>query len=508
MFHLTKGKIEPRESFFIYAKLRAVQSATTLNGVDASVNHDTIFFMCLNRMQNTNKNLFYLSCDPEDYLVNRSSYCKSSGAVEFTYSELSPSTYRLKYKNNIHHTTGYVQNSTFSNLSETYSHPPGAELRIIPSPEYNIPHDIHQGPAYDLTMGGQKLNYYFRKNTSQAGTKNTFETLANLPNASPKFISLNRSYIKFTSSDYLATDEGIKIIDATDAAQINFLGEGILMDGNSNFFDYMIVDKTHEVNIIGTSKYNSATVGAEMEKSQDVYFILSSDFTNSFTNLQTLIGGNFSPNTQYLDFYMLKKKSYGSGGNKYISHGYNTSTSTNKFYSHGSGVLSNPLAYGVLIHFIETYIDASNLPVNNYATLKTNSRNPNPTQPHVMFSKLHDSFLELNYGYDVNGANNNNNISQSAPNQQITYSSVGTGGIFQNDSSQHSYNPSYDYAWLGTLLGCSFIILIITIYYIVKLFNKEEKMNQDDINNMNLNNTNQNDINNMNINNTNLNDGY
>lgn len=461
MFNLIRGAIKEKEPFYIFAKIRDSQSANLLNSVNTSVNHDTLFFLCNNYMDN-GRNLFYFSCDPEDFFVNRKKYCNANGAVEFTYKD----RFRLKWKNNIHHTTGYINQNSFT---QDNSVPPGEKIIIRPSPEYHLPSndDIHQGPAYDIKKDANiEVNFYFRKNTSKSGTSKTFSPLVKMSGQGSKFVKLNRSYVKFTTSDYTSIDTGIRITTAANAAKINFLRNGILYDANDNYFDYTIIDNSKEVHIIGTAKYNSTTVGASVDKTGDIFFILGSDLNDSFTTLQTLIGDDYTSTTQYLDFYFLKKKSYGSGGNKHMGHGHNTSSSTNKFYSISSGTRLNPLAYGAFIHFINTYISTSNSPVNNYVSLKTSSRNTNPAPAHAMFSTLHESTLAIPYSYAKNGQVGRNIYSAITTQPTISYSSVESysqnGEIFQ-DATETKYNPIFDYIFAGGLIFVWLIIAIVII---------------------------------------------
>lgn len=479
--HLAKGKIEPKEAFYLMARVRTDQSSSLLSGVNSSTNYNTMYVVCMNKLQEENKNLFYLSCDPEDYMTNRLGSSKANGAVEFFYNPSQIATFgthHLSYKNNLHHTTGYVETNSFSSKDNTYSAPPGAEINFYPSKEYEIPIENHQGPAYNLTINGRQINFYFRKNSSQSGTKRTFKTLVNLTDASPKFISLNRSYLQLSSSDYTSTDEGFTINTIANANKINKLKNGVLLDSAGNYFEYKIVNSTKDVQIIGTAKWNSSSSGAAIDKTGNIYFVLSSNFDDSFTNLETLVGDGYSSNTQYLDFFMLKKKSYGSGLNKHVSHGLNTSSSNDKFYSAYSGTLCNPHIHGVLIHFILAYIDTDKTTVNNYASIKTNARNNNPTQPHVLHSKAHDSALEIDYSYARTGTQGGAVLgvqegSGSGP--KLTYSSVNSAQLFKFNRSEYEYNKTMDYIIMGGLVLSGIGLMSILIVYLIKLNKEEEK---------------------------------
>ena len=495
-----KGKIEPQEQFYLYAKIRTDQSASLLSGIHTSVNRDTLFFLCLNRMQNENQNLFYFSCDPEDYFVNRSEYCRASGATEFSYKPTASSakgSYRLSYKNNLQHTTGYVENNTFEGLENTFTSPPGAEVTMTPSKELDIPVNNYQGTENDLRMNGKEVNFSFRKNTSQSGPKVTFEPLVRLSNGSPKFIGLNRSYIKVSVSEFTIPTVGnsIQITSATIANKIIF-GNGILRDVNNNFFDYIIVPSTRNVNIIKTSLYNSATVGATIDKTGDIYFILDSDYSDSFTDLQTLVGEDYDNLTQYLDFYMLKKKSYTSGGNRYVGFGYNKTTSSDNFYSSASGHLLNPDAYGVLIHKIVTYIDptCTNSPLNTIASKKTKGvRNNNPQNPCQINGKLGDSMLEMKSGNNLTDQKSRANLGTDETGIHepvITYSSVDSymrnGNIYKYSPEEYLYSPMVDYIFLGVIVGGGVILLAIMVVYLVRLLEKDDRdfnRNKQDIRN-------------------------
>lgn len=490
MDHLTTGKIEPRESFYLYAKIRSDQSATLLNSINTNVDRSTLFFLCMNKMQDKNKNLFYFSCDPEDYLVNRHGYCRGNGVVEFFYKSVKNAivgTHHLTFKNNLQHTTGYVRDKTFSKLEDTFSSPPGVEIKFTPSKEYDIPQQMHQGPAYNINIDNKEVNFYFRKNTTQTGVKNTFEALVNLPSASPKFISLNRSYLKLTTSDYSSTDSGIRITTAANADKVNRYGSGILKDSADNYFEYKIIKNSKDVQIIGTSKFNSTTSDTAIDKTGDIYFIQSSDFDNSFINLETLVGDGYSNKTQYLDFFLLKKNSYGSGANKYISFGYNTASATNNFYSSVKGTLINSQSYGCLIHFISAYIDTTNLPVNNYASLKVAPSNNNPSLPHKLHSNLHESTLELDYNYSKTNMVNFTELSTqdgSTHGPKTTIQSVegsnNNGQIFYFTPEQYQYNQTLDYIFIGFLAIPSIILLCVILIYLLKLFEKEDKEDKEE----------------------------
>lgn len=482
---LAKGKIEKSEAFYLMAKVRTDQSASLLNGVNSSTGYDTLYFVCMNKLQETNKNLFYLSCDPEDYMVNRLGSSNANGAVEFFY-EHAPNamhgTYHFNYKNNLHHNTGHIQSNTFTGQHESYSSPPGIQITLKPSKEYDIPIENYQGPAYSLTIGSGQVNFYFRKNTSQTGVKKTFDPLVELTSASPKFISLNRSYVQLAVSDYTVTDEGFTIDSSTNADKVNQLRNGILQDSAGNYFEYLIVKGSSDVKILGLSKWNSTTADTAIDKTGNIFFILSSDFDNSFSNLETLVGDNYSSKIQYLDFFMLKKNSYGTGLNKYVGHGLNTASSDDRFYSAHSGQLCNPHSYGVLIHFLLAYVDTAKTTTANYASIKSNARNNAPAQPHVLFTNLHDSALEIPYDYAKQGDNSGMKLgtkpdSDHGGKQTIASVSASNsdGEIFNYNQSEYEYNKTMDYIYLGILVVSGIILLTTIIVYLIKLYDKDDK---------------------------------
>lgn len=481
---LSTGRIEEGEGFYLMAKIRSDQSASLLNSVSSTTGYDTAYFVCMNKINNQNKNLFYLSCDPEDYMVNRTDISRSNGAVEFFHTTVDGSvfgTQRVSYKNNLTHNTGYLGANSLSSLDDIYSTPPGVEISLVPSSEYNIPIENHSGPAYNLTMAGNQINFYFRKNTSQSGTKLTFEPLVNLTSASPKFISLNRSYVQLTASDYTATDDGFTINTVVNANKVNMYASGILMDSANNYFNYTIMAASKNVHIIGTAQYNSASIGDAIVKTGNIYFIKSSDFTNSFSTLETLVGSGYNSRTQYLDFFMIKRNSYGSGGNPHVSHGLNTSSSDDRFYSSVTGELYNPHSYGILFHFLIAYIDPDRTTVSNYSSQVTDTRNNAPTQPHVVYTTLHDSMLGMNTGYartDDHGTSNLSVREYSGQQGQIAYNSVESysndGTVFKFDPSEYQYNQTIDYVVLGIFIVFGVILLTVILIQLLKLNEKDE----------------------------------
>lgn len=533
---LYRGSINNNDRFYLVARLNS--SSGQANSIKSGIgitdtSQNPYFMLCLDKysISGVNYHRFYWSKDPIDFVPQLEANSFNQGAVEMFFKTINNQSYNLSYTTNLNQSDLNTNEKVYNlpNINNKIEINPNDNFNynIAPTTDknYNLSGSIIQtSVSYNLSFfGNNNIDWIFRKDITVTDGGADREPIATLTPSTNNFLTLTKAKTIRSSGTPTSSNE-LQLslngfVTTTNFLSIDKIPEngGIAKmtqtsSGSEEYFSFSNYNKTTKfITYIKRGLFDTTKFTPDTSNPLTITIVLSNESDN-FTDLSSILGGNFDTTVEYIDLFFVPALE-----NSYLTRGFPLVNITNytltsgavEFYNYLNGIKFNNGLDVIDKSFLCNYLN-NTLPANfsdttfdpSYPLIPIYDKGNDPdTSTALIWTTHYESLKSIYYSYckgddfcgNCMGLTQNRQFYCHVNNDTIeNYKFSGTVGATNNDTIEKNplssdprnsfLNSIYENYTVPIVIGS--IVLVVVIFGLIwggilrsKLLNFEHILN-------------------------------